>query len=155
MFDLILARSRWATQVRYSLYIKRISTDEEAGRKPRWTSWSSCFSHVLHMTHTHEGKADGGTFCGLKNKKGKKKLSCKLTSPALACRCNSYKTRKMVVTPECVGVINTHRHMWLLFSLVAMRGQCYDILREPQLPPPFHQLYPRSCSDCLHAELFW
>lgn len=110
-----------------------------------WGSWKKAsvdklellfFACASHDSHTWGEGRWRHILRAQKQKRKKKTLSCKLTSPALACRCNSYKTRKMVVTPECVGVINTHRHMRLLFSLVAMRGQCYDILREPQLPPP-------------------
>lgn len=110
--------------------------EERLGGQAGAPVFRMCFTWLTHM----RGRQMEAHSVGSKTKKEKKNS---LLQAHVSCRCNSCKTRKMVVTPECVGVINTHRHMCLLFSLVAMRGQCYDILREPQLPPPLPPTIPK------------
>lgn len=103
--------------------------EESLGGQAGAPVFRMCFTWL-----THEGKADGGTFCGLKNKKGKKKLS---PASSRLLQVQQLQDKKNGGDPwMCGGYKHTQAHAVAIFSLVAMRGQCYDILREPQLPPP-------------------
>ena len=116
-----------------------------------WGSWKNAsvdklqllFSHVLHMTHTRGEGRWRHILWAQKQKKKKKSLSCKLTSPALARRCNSCKTRNMVLTPEWV-LNNTGTHgcffpLWPRGGSVTTSWESHDSPHPPKilqwLPP--------------------
>lgn len=142
MFDLILARSRWATQVRYSLYIKRISTDEEAGRKPRWTSWSSCFSHVLHMTHTR-GEGRWRHILWAQKQKRKKKTLLQAHVSCARLQVQQLQDKKNGGDPwMCGGYKHTQAHVVAFFAC----GHEGAVLRHPEratAPPPLPPTIPK------------
>lgn len=129
-----------------------------------WGSWKKAsvdklellfFACASHDSHTWGEGRWRHILRAQKQKRKKKTLSCKLTSPALACRCNSYKTRKMVVTPECVGVINTHRHMQLLFFRLWPWGGSVTTSWESHSPPPLHNYTQDPAVIASAPKLFW
>lgn len=129
-----------------------------------WGSWKKAsvdklellfFACASHDSHTWGEGRWRHILRAQKQKRKKKTLSCKLTSPALACRCNSYKTRKMVVTPECVGVKkHTQAHAVAFFTC----GHEGAVLRHPEratAPPPLHNYTQDPAVIASAPKLFW
>lgn len=107
--------------------------EESLGGQAGAPVFRMCFTWLTHM----RGRQMEAHSVGSKTKKEKKNS---LLQAHVSCAClqvQQLQDKKNGGDPwMCGGYKHTQAHAVAIFSLVAMRGQCYDILREPQLPPP-------------------
>lgn len=110
-----------------------------------WGSWKKAsvdklellfFACASHDSHTR-GRQMEAHSVGSKTKKEKKNSLLQAHVSCARLQVQQLQDKKNGGDPwMCGGYKHTQAHAVAIFSLVAMRGQCYDILREPQLPPP-------------------
>lgn len=110
-----------------------------------WGSWKNAsvdklellfFACASHDSHTW-GEGRWRHILWAQKQKRKKKTLLQAHVSCARLQVQQLQDKKNGGDPwMCGGYKHTQAHAVAIFSLVAMRGQCYDILREPQLPPP-------------------